>query len=146
MRTAGILIPFPVPIARITFDPQTQLLRLYVPRRWPDTGEGVSNQARAVETSRRSFMKIDIQRLDERIKKLQEARRIAADPELVSILLDFVSTDAPGAAPVLTPKVDSAFGPRTDRTDELIQNVVKGTTPEQGNSIWPTNVRAAVTK
>jgi hypothetical protein len=91
-------------------------------------------------------MKIDIQRLDERIRKLQEARRIAADPELVSILLDFVSTDAPDAAPVLTPKVDSAFGPRTDRTDELIQNVVKGTTPEQGNSIWPTNVRAAVTK
>jgi hypothetical protein len=91
-------------------------------------------------------MKIDIQRLDDRIRKLQEARRIAADPELVSILLDFVSTDAPGAAPVLTPKVDSAFGPRIDRTDELIQNVVKGTTPEQGNSIWPTNVRAAVTK
>ena len=45
-------------------------------------------------------MKIDIQRLDERIKKLQEARRIAADPELVSILLDFVSTDAPGAGPL----------------------------------------------
>jgi len=91
-------------------------------------------------------MKIDIQRLDERIKKLQEARRIAADPELVSILLDFVSTDAPGAAPVLTPKIDHAFGSRSDRTDELIQNVVKGTTAEPGNSIWPTNVRAAVAK
>jgi hypothetical protein len=91
-------------------------------------------------------MKIDIQRLDERIKKLQEARRIASDPELVSILMDFVSTDAPGAAPVLTPKVDNAFHPRTESTDELIQNVVKGTTPEKGNSVWPTNVRAAVTK
>jgi hypothetical protein len=80
-------------------------------------------------------MKIDIQRLVERIKKLQEARRIATDPELVSILLDFVSTDAPGAAPFLTPKVYNAFGPRTDRTDELITNVVNGTTPEQANSI-----------
>ena len=77
-------------------------------------------------------MKIDIQRLDERIKKLQEARRIAADPELVSILLDFVTTDAQGAAPVLTPKVDNAFGPRTDRTDELIQNVVKGNNSRTG--------------
>ena len=81
-------------------------------------------------------MKIDIQRLDERIKKLQEIRRIAADPELVSILLDFVSTDARGAAPVVTPKVDNIFDPRNDGTDELVKTVAKGTTPEEGLG-WP---------
>ncbi len=85
-------------------------------------------------------MKIDIQRLDERIKKLQEIRRIAADPELANILLDFVSTEDASAAHAGKPKGDSVFGSRNEGTDEIVGNVVKGTTPQEGSGVWPRNL------
>ena len=85
-------------------------------------------------------MKIDIQRLDERIKKLQEIRRIAADPELANILLDFVSPEDSVAAPAGKPRGENAFGARNEGTDEIVSNVVKGTTPQEGSGVWPRNL------
>jgi hypothetical protein len=36
-------------------------------------------------------MRFDLQKIDERIKKLQEIRRLAVDPEAASLLLEFMS-------------------------------------------------------
>jgi hypothetical protein len=81
-------------------------------------------------------MKIDIQKLDERIKKLQEIRRIAADPELATILLEFVSTEDVGAEPVLMPKLDDVSNPRADNTHDLVKDVVNGASPDARDGLW----------
>ena len=81
-------------------------------------------------------MKIDIQKLDERIKKLQEIRRIAADPELAAILLEFVSTEDVVAEPVLVPKLDDVSNPRADSTRDLVKDLVNGISPEAGGGLW----------
>ena len=36
-------------------------------------------------------MRFDLQKIDERIKKLQEIRKLATDPEATSLLLEFMS-------------------------------------------------------
>jgi hypothetical protein len=59
-------------------------------------------------------MQIDIQRLDERIRKLQEVRRIAADPEFATILLDIVDTEEAVGPSVSNPKVEPAFNPNVE--------------------------------
>jgi hypothetical protein len=56
-------------------------------------------------------MQIDIQRLDERIRNLQEIRRIAADPEFATILSDFVNTEEVVSSPVFNPNVETALKP-----------------------------------
>src|SRR5437762_2288393 len=39
------------------------------------------------------LMRLDLAKIDERIRRLQELRRIAGDPEMARILLDCLSTD-----------------------------------------------------
>lgn len=81
-------------------------------------------------------MRLDIQKLDERIKKLQEIRRIAADPELATILLEFMSTEETVAEPVLVPKLDDTSTPRVDNTHDVVKDVVNGTSPEVRDGLW----------
>ena len=81
-------------------------------------------------------MKIDIQKLDERIKKLQEIRRIATDPELATILLEFVSPDDGVAEPVFAPKFDDVSNPSADNTHDLVKDVVNGNSPEVRDGLW----------
>jgi hypothetical protein len=38
-------------------------------------------------------MQLNLQRIDERIHKLQEIRKIIADPEMVKILMEFLPTE-----------------------------------------------------
>ena len=38
-------------------------------------------------------MRLDLTKIDERISKLQEIKRIASDPELIRMLLEFVALD-----------------------------------------------------
>jgi hypothetical protein len=38
-------------------------------------------------------MQLNVQRIDERIHKLQEIRKIVADPEMLNILMEFISTE-----------------------------------------------------
>ena len=64
-------------------------------------------------------MKLNVHKIDERLEKLHEIRRIVSDPELVSMLLEFISDDdreeqrpipavmpmgKPNAAPVRRPE------------------------------------------
>ena len=50
-------------------------------------------------------MRLDTIKIDERIKKLQEIQRIAADPEMLRILFEFIDTDEESAShrPAATP-------------------------------------------
>jgi hypothetical protein len=77
-------------------------------------------------------MRIDIQKLDERIKKLQEVRRIAADPELATILVEFMSAEDVLAAPVSMPKPDDLSTPRVDNTHDFVKDVVS----EARDGLW----------
>jgi hypothetical protein len=81
-------------------------------------------------------MRIDIQKLDDRIKKLQEIRRIATDPELATILLEFMSAEDAVAEPVTTPKLDDVSVPRADNTHDLVKDVVNGTSAEARDGLW----------
>ena len=81
-------------------------------------------------------MKIDIQKLDDRIKKLQEIRRIASDPELATILMEFVSPGEAVAEPVPVQKPDHISTPRVDNTHDLVKDVVNGTSPETTGGMW----------
>ena len=38
-------------------------------------------------------MQLNVQRIEERIQKLQEIKRIASDPELMKILMEFISLE-----------------------------------------------------
>lgn len=38
-------------------------------------------------------MQLNVQRIDERIHKLQEIKRIAADPEMLRMLMEFISVE-----------------------------------------------------
>jgi len=77
-------------------------------------------------------MQIDLKKLEARIQKLQEIKRIAADPELVSLLLEFLGNDeerkakeAP-PAPAAQPKASTPFPDDMD----LVDQVLKGTDPK----------------
>jgi hypothetical protein len=73
-------------------------------------------------------MKVNIKKVDERIQKLQEIKRIAADPELVAMLLEFVASDddRTETAPPATGKANS--GAKTDDM-ELVNQVMRGIVP-----------------
>jgi hypothetical protein len=54
------------------------------------------------------YMRLDLAKIDERIKRLQEIRRIAADPEMASILLEYVIADG-ADAPARMAELHDAF-------------------------------------
>ena len=70
-------------------------------------------------------MQLNIRRLDERIQKLQEIRRIAADPEMVALLLEFIGADdeKPGAPAATKPLAIPI--PRADDID-IVHQVMNG--------------------
>lgn len=80
-------------------------------------------------------MQLNIKKIDERIQKLQEIKRIAADPELLSMLLEFISNDQewPSSAPTARPEPAPATHP--DDVD-LVDQVLNGT-DRQGTGFWP---------
>jgi hypothetical protein len=81
-------------------------------------------------------MRLDISKIDDRIERLQEIRRIAADPELASVLLEFIVTDeteAPTHAAEPIKPVAEAGGytrPPTndagDSVEELVREIAGG--------------------
>jgi hypothetical protein len=65
-------------------------------------------------------MRLDIAKIDERIKRLQELRRLACDPEIASILLECLTGDESEVGSHL----DSVRTSRmTDEPDELIRDI-----------------------
>ena len=70
-------------------------------------------------------MKLNIKKLDERIQKLQEIKRIAADPELVSMLLEFIASDDERIEPAPATKAHAVVSTHHDDM-EIVNQVMKG--------------------
>jgi hypothetical protein len=66
-------------------------------------------------------MQLNMQRIDEKIHRLQEIKRIAADPEMVKMLMEFISTeDEPHQhGPALA--ADPANGNAQPRYDDMAE-------------------------
>jgi hypothetical protein len=79
-------------------------------------------------------MQLNIKKLDERIQKLQEIKRIAADPELVAMLLEFIAGDDEQMEPAKPAKVHAAVATRQDDMD-IVNQVMKGM-EVQGSGAW----------
>lgn len=81
-------------------------------------------------------MRLDLQRLDERIQKLQEIRRIASDPETAAILTEFITaddnrTDKPAVAN------GAAAQPHLKEPGDLVNQMVRGLDSEPpSNPLW----------
>jgi hypothetical protein len=77
-----------------------------------------------------NFMRVDTSRIEERIRKLQEIKRIAADSEMVEMLSEFIDFDeeAVGRSPevVHTGRSEGAqAAPQSDEVRDLINDVVR---------------------
>ena len=85
-------------------------------------------------------MHLNLRKIDERIQKLQEIKRIAADPELVAMLFEFIGTEeerkavAPPLPPPPSGKDATVFAPNAD--DVSIVNQVVNGTESTGTSLW----------
>jgi hypothetical protein len=77
-------------------------------------------------------MRLDLAKIDDRIKKLQEVRRIASDPEMAGILLEFLTADDQRSAPAPPPGPADAVGDNGatrsgDDVNQLVKGVLDGT-------------------
>ena len=79
-------------------------------------------------------MQINVKRIEARIQKLQEIRRIASDPELVSLFLEFLGNedDAPQYAPAAKPHA-VATAPSQEDVD-IVDQVLNAKEPRPGPS------------
>jgi hypothetical protein len=82
-------------------------------------------------------MQVNVQRIDERIQKLQEIRRIVSDPEMLKILMEFISSDEERREP--RPVAESVGANSQPHHEEMVQmaNVVNQA-PEQprAGGLW----------
>ena len=82
-------------------------------------------------------MRFDVQKIDERIKKLQELRRIATDPEISSLISEFVTTGDEYSQPLMPVNVAPIDKPATESTNDLINDVVHGGAESPSNGgLW----------
>lgn len=89
-------------------------------------------------------MRIDVQKIDERIKKLQELRRIATDPELSTMLGEFVSAGEQGLettpAPAPPLPLRTAIAPvdatSPEITNQIVNEVVNGHEGHSGSGLF----------
>jgi len=79
-------------------------------------------------------MQVNLKKLDARIQKLQEIRRIAADPELISLLMEFIGYEEEGKEAVPAARAHAAAAPSPNDA-ELVDQVLKGMEP-QPNGTW----------
>jgi hypothetical protein len=80
-------------------------------------------------------MQLSVKKIEAHIQKLQEIRRIAADPELVAMLLEFLVTedDRVETLPANKPH-PVAVAPSQENID-MVEQVLKGK-DAQGNVPW----------
>ncbi|HTP30748.1 MAG TPA: hypothetical protein VMJ75_01150 [Candidatus Acidoferrales bacterium] len=79
-------------------------------------------------------MQLNVKKIESRIQKLQEIRRIAADPELVSMLLEFIVTDDDHNEDV-APKPHSAVSGASPDDIDIVERVLSGK-DSAGNGSW----------
>jgi hypothetical protein len=69
-------------------------------------------------------MKVNFKKIDERIQKLQEIKRIAADPEFVAMLFEFIADDDRAEAPPVAKPLAVAAGRPSDI--DIVNQVMNG--------------------
>ncbi len=86
-------------------------------------------------------MTLDIKKIDERIQKLQEIRRIADDPEMVKLLLEFIGSEEGRTEPPPVRKADPPKGdtrvPEQPSDADIVNQVMRGMDGGQENGFWP---------
>jgi len=83
-------------------------------------------------------MRLDLQKIDERIKKLQEIRKLATDPEAATLLLEFMSPVDERSEPVSVHKVDG-IGVANDLSSDnrqVVKEVVNAKEAASGSGLW----------
>lgn len=88
-------------------------------------------------------MQLNLRRIDERIQKLQEIRRIATDPELVAMLFEFMAAGDERTEPIPEParvtvpasKPDAMVAAGPDDAADIVNQVVNGM-DAPASSIW----------
>ena len=80
-------------------------------------------------------MQLNVKKIEARIQKLQEIRRIAADPELVAMLLEFVVAEDDRLEAVPSQKSYAAAAAPSHEDINIVEQVLKGREP-QGNGPW----------
>ena len=82
-------------------------------------------------------MRFDLQKIDERITKLQEIRRLATDPEAASLLLEFMSPADELSEPTPVAKSEgNGTAPHSSDTRESVREVVNAKEAPSGNGLW----------
>jgi hypothetical protein len=82
-------------------------------------------------------MHINVSKIDERIQKLQEVKRIASDPELLRMIAEFMATEERSAEPAPAARAAAAAASATRVNDEdLVNNLMKDMDNAGGGGIW----------
>jgi hypothetical protein len=82
-------------------------------------------------------MRFDLQKIDERIKKLQEIRRLATDPEAASLLMEFMSPTHELSEPTPAAIADTnGDGAHPSDSRELVKEVMNGKEAGSGSGLW----------
>jgi len=80
-------------------------------------------------------MQLNVRKIEARIQKLQEIRRIAADPELVSMLLEFLGADDDVEAIQAAKPHQSAASAAPQDDMDIVEPVLNGKDP-RASSHW----------
>ena len=80
-------------------------------------------------------MRLNVQKIDQRIKKLQELRRLATDPEMAAVLLELTMPEEQGEASLPVENGDGIDGQAHSATGELIHEALT-TDPQPGGGLW----------
>jgi len=82
-------------------------------------------------------MQLNVQRIEERIHKLQEIKRIAADPEMVKMLMEFISLDEePRQLGLANDLANANAQPRYDDMGELAKVTHVVDEQPRGGGLW----------
>ena len=81
-------------------------------------------------------MRFDVQKIDERIKKLQEIRRIATDPEITGILSEFMNLGDECPPPAIQARVEPLDMPGPETTNDLVKEVIQGVDSPSNGGLW----------
>jgi hypothetical protein len=75
-------------------------------------------------------MRLDIRKIDDRINKLQEVRRIASDPEMIAVLAEFLTSEEESREPLSEPKpaIQSPVIAKTEQVPDNsdVEDIVRG--------------------
>lgn len=82
-------------------------------------------------------MKFDVQKIDERIKKLQELRRLATDPEISGILSEFITVGDESPQPAIPTNVGPPIDmPGPEAANQLVNELVQGVDSPSNGGLW----------